>query len=456
MNETILIIDDDTSVVASLALLLKQAGYRSRTAASPEEALAEIERNHPDLVLQDMNFSRITTGEEGLALLAELKSRKPDLPVILITAWGSIALAVKGVQSGASDFITKPWTNEQLLQSVRTALSLAATSSVGSESNREELDTRYDFSTIIGNDPKLLSILSIVGRVAATDASVLITGESGTGKEMIAEAVHRNSARTGGPFVKVNMGGISSTLFDSEMFGHVRGAFTDAKSDRKGRFEVAHGGTIFLDEIGDLDQSCQVKLLRVLQDRTYEVLGSSTTRTVDVRVISATNANLPDLVSRNDFREDLLYRLNLISVHMPPLRERRGDIPRLANHFLEHIKSVYRRPDVRISPAAMKWLSGLQWPGNIRQLRQAIERTLLMTSEPLLDIDHFSTAITSAAGKEKDALPAVGSMTLDEMEKAMITKSMAFYDGNISKVAEALGLSRAALYRRFEKFGIKT
>jgi DNA-binding NtrC family response regulator len=456
MSASVLIIDDDVSVTASLTLLLKQAGYRSRAAATPEAALRELADGGIDLILQDMNFSRKTSGEEGLTLLQEIKSQRPETPVILITAWGSIALAVKGMQSGASDFITKPWTNEQLLQSIRTNLSLAAASGTkGPAPTREELDTRYDFSAIIGNDPKLLSILEIIGRVSPTDASVLITGESGTGKELIAEAIHRNSLRKEGPFVKVNMGGISATLFESEMFGHVKGAYTDAKQERKGRFEMADGGTIFLDEIGDLDPSSQVKLLRVLHDRTYEVLGSSTPRTVDVRVISATNTGLSEAISRGTFREDLLYRLNLIAVHLPPLRERRDDIPFLANYFLENVKSVYRRPGVAISPAAMKWLKGRPWPGNIREFRQVIERTLLMTSGELLDIDHFASSVTMRAEKEKNVLPEVGTMTLDEIERAMITKSMEYYGGNVSRVAEALGLSRAALYRRFERFGIK-
>lgn len=457
MNGTILIIDDDASISASLGLLLKQAGYRSQSASSPGTALEMIDKGDIDLILQDMNFSRRTTGEEGLALLGQIKSRRPALPVILITAWGSITLAVKGIQSGASDFITKPWTNEQLLRAVHTTLMLAAaTKTEGVNLSREELDMRYDFTSIIGADPKLLSVLDITGRVSPTDAPVLITGESGTGKELIAEAIHRNSGRRNGPFVKVNMGGISSTLFDSEMFGHVKGAFTDAKQDRKGRFEIADGGTIFLDEIGDLDQSCQVKLLRVLQDRTYEVLGSSRTRTVDVRVISATNSDLTEAISRGSFREDLLYRLNLIAVHLPPLRERREDIPLLINHLLENVKSVYRRSNVCVSPSALKWLKTLAWPGNVRQLRQVIERTLLMTPGDVLDIDHFAASLLMQVEKDKEHLPAPGSMTLEEIEKAMITKSMEFYDGNISKVAEALGLSRAALYRRFEKFGIKT
>ena len=321
----ILVIDDDRSVTASLSLLLKQAGYSSRAAASPDEALDVLGAEPCQLVIQDMNFSRRTTGDEGLALLGAIKTAHPQLPVILITAWGSIPLAVEGMKAGAADFVTKPWTNAQLLHRVETILGLAAArpDEAAELPTREELDRRHDFGDLLGSEPQMLRILQLVGRVALTDASVLITGESGTGKELIADAIHRNSRRRGKPFVKVNLGGIATTLFESEMFGHVRGAFTDARTDRKGRFEVAHGGTIFLDEIGDVESSSQVKLLRVLQDRTFEVLGSSQRREVDVRVVAATNRNLTDMVSRGEFREDLLYRINLIPIHLPPLRERR-------------------------------------------------------------------------------------------------------------------------------------
>ncbi|HBL31308.1 MAG TPA: sigma-54-dependent Fis family transcriptional regulator, partial [Acidobacteria bacterium] len=332
MKPTILLVDDDASVTASLGLLLKRHGYLPIPAASQEEALEVVRGRELDLVLQDMNFSRGTTGEEGMELLAAIRRLRPGLPVVLITAWGSIQLAVDGIKAGAADFITKPWNNAQLLQSVETALSLAAARAgeTGEDrpapASREELDRHGDFRGLIGTDPRLLKLLELVARVAPTDASVLITGESGTGKELIAEALHGNSRRRDRPFVKVNLGGISSTLFESEMFGHVRGAFTDARADRKGRFEMADGGTIFLDEIGEIDLNAQVKLLRVLQDRSYEVLGSSTTRTVDVRVVSATNRDLGEEVARGRFREDLLYRLNLIALRLPPLRERRGDI----------------------------------------------------------------------------------------------------------------------------------
>jgi DNA-binding NtrC family response regulator len=458
--EMVLIIDDDPSVTASLALLLKQAGYRSDTASSPAEAIEKITSQTFDLVLQDMNFSRRTTGEEGIELLKRIKSERPQLPVILITAWGSIQLAVEGMRLGASDFVTKPWTHQQLLQSVRTALGLAAANrsarTAGRAITREEIDSLYDFHDIIGHDPKILKILDLMGRVSATDASVLITGESGTGKEMVAGAIHRNSRRRNAPFVKVNLGGISSTLFESEMFGHVKGAFTDARQDRKGRFEMASGGTIFLDEIGDLDPNSQVKLLRVLQDHTYEVLGSSITRSVDVRVISATNRNLSEMVERGSFREDLLYRLNLIAIHLPSLAERASDIPELANHFLQAVARVYRREGLKISDQALRWLQGMPWPGNIRQLRQLIERAILVSGKEVLEIDDFRLPIEMDAGEaRKSPLPEVGSMTMEDIEKAMILKCLSHYSGNISRVAESLGLSRAALYRRFEKYGIK-
>jgi two-component system, NtrC family, response regulator len=465
-SNPILIVDDDPSITASLSLLLKQAGYQAAQAASPAQALAWL-ANNPGcaLVLQDMNFSRKTTGEEGLALLRELRGRHPNLPVILMTAWGSIALAVEGMKAGASDFVTKPWTNAQLVQAVQTALGLAAApANEDAPASRDALDTTHDFGNLVGSDPRLLRILQLVARVAPTDASVLITGESGTGKELVAEAIHRNSRRQQGPFVKVNLGGISASLFESEMFGHVRGAFTDARQDRKGRFELAHTGTIFLDEIGELDASSQVKLLRVLQDRSYEVLGSSVTRTVDVRVVSATNRNLAEMVGRGQFREDLLYRLNLIAIHLPPLRERRGDIALLASRFLHTVASVYRRENLALHPAALRWLEGLPWPGNVRQLRQLIERTVLVNpDQEVLEVGHFQAASQMEASadpaqrdSDSDELPAVGSMTMDELEKAMILKSLRHHAGNISRVAESLGLSRAALYRRLEKYGIAT
>jgi len=453
----ILIVDDDPSVIASLGLLLKQGGYVSHGSAGPSEALAWLSSHEPELVLQDMNFSRQTSGEEGLALLAKVRESHPGVPVVLITAWGSVDLAVRGMKAGASDFIVKPWTNEQILQTVRTALGLSASSAAdtGPVPSREDLDARYDFGVLVGEDPRLRRVLQVAGRVAATDASVLIIGESGTGKELVADAIHRNSRRRAGPFVKVNLGGISSSLFESEMFGHVRGAFTDARQDRKGRIELADGGTLFLDEIGDLDHASQVKLLRVLQDRSFEVLGSSQRRTADIRVVSATNRNLADMVGRGEFREDLLYRINLITLTLPTLRDRRDDIPILAARFLETVGQVYRRDGLKLSDDAARWLRQQPWPGNVRQLRQAIERTVLMSERSALDAADFRRAADmEPAEASRETLPPVGSMTMDEIEKAMIVKSMKHHGGNVSKVAEALGLSRAALYRRFEKYEI--
>ncbi|HYC61544.1 MAG TPA: sigma-54 dependent transcriptional regulator [Thermoanaerobaculia bacterium] len=454
---TILIVDDDASITASLALLLKQHGYPTVSAHEPMEALAAMRREKPRLVIQDMNFSRETSGEEGLDLLARVRAEEPSMPVILMTAWGSIQLAVEGMKRGAADFITKPWANATVLQSIETALKLVDARRVDDSLTRPELDERYDFSNIIGTDPKIVRVLDMIGRVAPTEASVLITGESGTGKELIAEALHRNSRRRGGPFIKVNLGGISATLFESEMFGHVRGAFTDARQDRRGRFELADGGSIFLDEIGELDPSSQVKLLRVLQDRTFEVLGSSRPRTVDVRVIAATNRTLHEMVQRGEFREDLLYRLNLINIHLPPLRDRRGDIPRLANHFLRLANEVYRTEVASLSARAIEWLKSQNWPGNIRQLRQTIDRAVLIRGGRELDVDDFFAVRDAGSGEARDvALPDAGTITLDEMEKRMIVKCMKHYEGNVSRVAEALGISRAALYRRLEKYEIAT
>jgi len=454
----ILIVDDDPSVTASLALLLKQNGLATRTAASPDDAWAALASQSFSLVLQDMNFSLATDGDEGLALLERIRTGYPHLPVILITAWGSIPLAVAGMRAGAADFITKPWSNTQVVQAVRTALALAADAGGPPPPavTRAELDSSHRFPGIVGANQKLLRVLSLIARVAPTDASILITGETGTGKELIAEAVHANSPRRGGPFVKVNLGGISSTLFESEMFGHVRGAFTDARADRRGRFETADGGTIVLDEIGELDLAAQVKLLRVLQDRSFEVLGSSATRSVDVRVISSTNRELPDMVARGAFREDLYYRLNLISVRLPSLRERPDDVPLLAAHFLEGAARRFSRPCPALTPRALTWLAARPWPGNVRELRQAIERAVLVVDGGQLDAEHFAAlAELEASATSEPDLPTPGTMTLDAIEKAMIERSLVHAAGNVTRAAEALGISRTALYRRLQKHGIE-
>jgi DNA-binding NtrC family response regulator len=381
------------------------------------------------------------------------------VPVILITAWGSIELAVKGMQAGAADFVTKPWQNEQVVQSVRTALELAQSGAREApvSPTRDELDERYDFHGVLGRDPAFLQVLELAGRVAGTDASVLITGESGTGKEVVASAIHRNSPRRERAFVKVNLGGIPPTLFESEMFGHVRGAFTDAKRDRTGRFAAADRGTILLDEIGELDPRSQVKLLRVLQDRTYEAVGQSTTRKLDVRVISATNRDLRRAVAEGAFREDLLYRINLIALHLPSLAERRKDIPLLAGHFLARAAAFFDSPQApgEIAPEALAWLEAQPWPGNVRQLEQFLARAVLVADGPILDVATCQRVTAmDAASDSGDVLPPVGKMTVEQLERAMIEKSLKHHQGNISKTADSLGLSRAALYRRLEKYRI--
>lgn len=449
----LLIVDDDLAIRTSLILLLKKEGFEVRGVGSPEETFETLRSVMPELILLDLNFSIETSGKEGMQLLQQIKKRYPAIPVILITGWGTIDLAVRGMKEGAIDFITKPWQNDHVLQSVRTILNLSQTMPLSG--SRKKLEQQYHFENIVGQDPKLLDILETVGRVASTDAAVLITGESGTGKELIAEAIHMNSKRKSRPFVKVNLGGISSTLFESELFGHVRGAFTDAKTDRLGRFEMAHKGSIFLDEIGELDLSSQVKLLRVLQERTFEPLGSSKSRTVDVRVICATNRNLEEMVAQGTFREDLYYRINLITVKLPALRERPDDIPLLSEFFVNNLKTIYQRPNLRLSPAAMKWLRTLQLQGNIRQLKNLVERTVLLSGSDTLDIVDLQRNLSGGAQPSAQKnLPEVGAITLEEMEYQMITKAMQFHQNKVSKVARSLGITRFALYRRLEKYGI--
>jgi two-component system NtrC family response regulator len=468
----LLIIDDDIAVCTSLSLLVRKEGFDVAIAQNPEDAFNVLKRHAVSLVLLDMNFSNDTTGEDGLELLQQLKILQPTLPVILITGWATIDLAVQGMKLGAADFINKPWQNAHLMQSIRTALALREQESKGEEERKQELqssnskspsrrllDKQFDFGQIIGEAPQLLQVLQTIGRVAQTDASVLILGESGTGKELIAEAIHQNSQRTKRPFVKVNLGGVSTSLFESEMFGHVRGAFTDARFDRTGRFELANRGTIFLDEIGELDLSSQVKLLRVLQDRTYEVLGSSKTKTVDVRVVCATNRNLEEMLAKGTFREDLLYRINLITIHLPALRERPNDIPLLVEFFVNNLSQIYNRPRLEVSREALKWLKQLNLPGNIRQLKNLVERTVLVSTGDVLDVTDFQQNYSSPNQQSpivnrQSTLPDVGRMTLEEMEIQMIRRAMEFHRGKVARVAKALGLTRSALYRRLEKYDI--
>ena len=449
----ILIIDDDIAVRTSLQLLLQQEGYETACADNAATALDFLKTRAPSLIILDLNFSIETSGDEGLQLLQQIRKIQVSVPVILLTGWATIQLAVKGMKLGASDFINKPWSNDYLLQSIATLLNLREKKT--ERLSRQKLDSLYNFQQIIGEDDTILSILETVGRVAKTDASILIMGESGTGKELVAESIHQNSLRANKPFVKVNLGGISASLFESEMFGHVRGAFTDARYDRIGRFEMSNKGTIFLDEIGDLDPSSQVKLLRVLQDRTYEVLGSSRTKTVDTRIVCATNRNLEEMVSKQGFREDLLYRINLITLQLPALKERPGDIPLLVNFFVNNLREIYNRPGLSISPAAMKWLQQLRLPGNIRQLKNLVERSVLVSKKDYLDVVDFQSQLEMSPLKSREIqLPAVGSITLEELEIQMIRKAMEFHKSRITRVAKTLGITRSALYRRLEKYHI--
>lgn len=444
----ILIIDDDSSIRTSLGFLLKRAGYQVATVPGPEEALRLVREQTFELILMDMNFSLSTSGEEGLLLLRRVKIFQPGVPVILMTAWGSIQLAVQGMQAGAFDFVTKPWDNRSLLKVVRTALELNT-----SASDTAPAVATGQFSKIVGRSAALQKVLELVARIAPTAAPVLIMGESGTGKELIAEAIHEGSPRREAPFVKVNLGGVSQSLFESEMFGHRKGAFTDAYADRMGRFEMADRGTIFLDEIGELDLSCQVKLLRVLQDQTFEVLGDSRPRKVDVRVVSATNRDLAQMVSAHTFREDLFYRINLITIHLPALRERREDIPLLVRHFIRGQVEQNGLSPVEVSAEAMDYLQRLSYPGNIRELKNLVERTLLVSGHSLLTAADFEANYHPAQGAEATPTSASG-LTLEEMERQTIEQALRLHDGNVSQAALQLGLSRAALYRRMEKYGI--
>ena len=446
----ILIIDDDSAVRSSLSFMLKRAGYEAQVVPGPREAIEVVRTVAPDLILMDMNFTLSTTGEEGLTLLKQVKVFRPDTPVILMTAWGSIQLAVQGMQAGAFDFIPKPWNNAALLQRIETALEL---STAPKETTQEQNDA-FNRNHIIGRSQGLTDVLNTIARIAKTNASVLITGESGTGKELIAEAIHINSQRAKHPFVKVNLGGISQSLFESEMFGHKKGAFTDASADRTGRFEMADKGTLFLDEIGALDLSCQVKLLRVLQDQTFEVLGDSRPRKTDIRVVSATNADLRKMVNERTFREDLFYRINLITVKLPALRERREDIPLLVRHFADRQAETNGLPRTEFSADAMQFLSRLPYPGNIRELKNLVERTILVSGKPTLDASDFDAQyIRHNDQKAAESTSFIG-MTLDEIERQTILQALERHKGNLSQVAMALGISRAALYRRLEKHNI--
>jgi len=454
MSHRILVCDDDDAVRSSLGFLLEKAGYAPNFAFRPEDIIKYISETDFDLVLLDMNFSISINGEEGIEVLRKIKLLKPSTPVILMTAWASVELAVRGIKLGASDFITKPWNNNQLLKIIETSITLSANRIEEPNSITNKREKLPEFQAIIGEDPKLIEILEIIKRVAPTHAPVLITGESGTGKELIASAIHQYSSRKSKPFVKVNLGGIPASLFESEMFGYRRGAFTDAKSDHPGRFEKAHKGTIFLDEIGDLNFTSQVKLLRVLQDQTFEPLGDPNSVTVDVRILSATNHNLYTLVNKGSFREDLLYRINLIQIEVPPLRKRIIDVPLLATYFIGQAVKTYSLPAKSISKDATEWLCHQSWPGNVRELKNIMERTLLLTIGDQIKPEDFIMAQKS--GRNTDPATSGSQGTLDAMEKQMIIDSIEECGGNLSRSSDKLGISRATLYRKMEKHGIQT
>jgi len=462
---TILVVDDNSAVVDALKLLFKQERWRVVGLAEPTRVAQVAALEQVDLVLLDMNFTRDTTsGREGMDALATLREADPELPVVLMTAWGTIERAVEAMRLGASDYVTKPWDNAKLVATCRAWLELRRARRElrqAAEENRalrEELDGRFDFSHITAESAPMLEALRLVGEVAPTEATVLVTGPPGTGKELIAHAIHFNSARRAGPFVKVHVGALPETLFERELFGHERGAFTDAREARPGRFAVADGGTLFLDEIGTLGPAQQVKLLRVLQEGEFEPLGSTKTVRVDVRIVAATNVDLQKEIAAGRFREDLYYRLNVVEIRMPPLVERKEDVPLLAARFLARCAAKNRKSVGGFTDEAMAQLVAYPWPGNVRELENVVERAVILTKGdrvtprelPLLG------GAAPATPPAPAALGALSDFTLEELERAMVERALVEHQGNISRAATALGLSRAALYRRIEKYGLQS
>jgi DNA-binding NtrC family response regulator len=446
----LLVADDDPSVLEALRLLLKGEGYQVETATSPGGVLSAVETRDFDTLLMDMNYTRDTTGGiEGLDLLSRLQGLDATLPVLVMTAWGSIEGAVEAMRRGARDYIEKPWDNARLLQQLRSQIELGRAIRTSQRLESENRTLRRDGSPeLIATSPAMQPVLRLMERVGPSDANALITGEHGTGKEVVARWLHAASARAGRTLVTVNLGGLAEGVFESELFGHNKGAFTDAKTDRVGRFEVADGGTLFLDEIANLSQSQQAKLLRVLQTGELERVGSSKTRKVDVRILSATNADVAAEVAAGRFREDLLFRINTIEIRLPPLRERRDDIPLLAAHFLKEYATRYRKPLNKFHADAMRALLGYGWPGNVRELAHAIERAVL-----LAEGDTVRTVDLNLR-PPGDAPARLEDMSLEEVERVLIHNALARAGGNVSTAAKALGLSRSALYRRLERHGL--
>jgi DNA-binding NtrC family response regulator len=446
----ILIADDQADVLEALRLLLKGEGFKIETANAPAQVLGAIEERDYDAVLMDLNYARDTTsGQEGLDLLSRIQKLDGTLPVIVMTAWGSVDVAVEAMRRGARDFVQKPWDNARLLSIVKTQVELGQALRKGVRLEAENQLLRNDRKPkMIAQSAVMQPVLDIIQRVGPADANVLITGENGTGKGLVAQLLHAVSPRASKPMVTVNLGGIAEGVFESELFGHIKGAFTDAKNDRVGRFELAEGGTLFLDEIANLPVKHQPKLLRVLETGEFERVGSSKTRRANVRIISATNANLDEEVTQGRFRQDLLFRLNTVELHLPPLRDRREDIPLLAKFFLNQHAQRYRKNIEGFGEAAMQALLRYGWPGNVREMDHAIERAVLMSLGSVVEARDLGLQ----SGKE--AARRLEDMSLEEVEAFLIQRTLAQCDGNVSRAAEKLGLSRSALYRRLQRFGL--
>ena len=452
----ILIADDQADVLAALRLLLKGDRFEIETASSPAGVIKAINSRDLDVVLIDLNYARDTTsGSEGMDLLTRIQTIDPTLPVIVMTAWGSVDLAVEAMRRGARDFIQKPWDNARLLAAVLTQVELAEALRRGQRLEAENLalrDSAADAASkqprLIAESPAMKAVLKLIERIGPADANVLITGENGAGKEVVARALHAASVRSAKPLVSLNAGVLAEGVFESELFGHVRGAFTDAKADRVGRFELADGGTLFLDEIGNVPLNLQPKLLRVLETGEFERVGSSKTRKVDVRLLSATNADLNTDVAQGRFRQDLMFRLNTVEIHLPPLRDRREDITPLANNFLRMHSQRYRKELAGFDETARDRLMAHSYPGNVRELDHVIERAVLMTRGP--QIKAGDLGLTSGGGESK----SLEDMSLEEVEAFLIKKALARNNGNARKAAESLGLSRSAFYRRLQQYGL--
>jgi DNA-binding NtrC family response regulator len=445
----ILIADDQTDVLEALRLLLKTEGYQIETVKSPAAVIKAIEARDFSLVLMDLNYTRDTTsGQEGLDLLNKIQTVDASLPVVVMTAWASVDVAVEAMRRGAKDFITKPWDNPRLIAIVRNQMELGhAVRAYRRLEQENQLLRGKGGPTLIAQSAAMRPVLEVLARVGPSDANILITGENGTGKGVIAQALHAVSVRATQPFISVNMGGLPEGVFESELFGHVRGAFTDAKSDRAGRFELADGGTLFMDEICNIPLSQQAKILRTLETGEYERVGSSRTYRVNVRLISATNADVAAEVANGKFRQDLLFRLNTISIHLPPLRERREDIPLLAQHFLKQHVERYRKAITGFDAGALEAMQNHGWPGNVRELDHAVERGVLMSTGKVVRAADLGLSAGQAVTRVED-------MSLEEVEAHLIKKTLARCDGNARRAAEELGLSRSAFYRRLEKYGL--